>query len=60
MLSCLCLSTGGLRHVIWDKSRIGNMSDHTSLLEKSAVDRSSRLIIGISAVGTLALALLSL
>lgn len=51
---------GGLRHIAWDKHRIGNQADKTSLLENPTVDKSSRLILGISIVGTVALAIVSL
>ena len=50
---------GGLRHIIWDKQNIGNQSDKTSYLENEAVDRSSRILIAVSVVGTLGLAFLS-
>ena len=51
---------GGLRHIIWDKHKIGNQAEKTSLLDVPSVDRSSRIIIGTSIVGTLGLALISL
>lgn len=51
---------GGLRHIIWDKHSIGNQAEKTSLLDVPSVDKSSRIIIGISIVGTLGLALVSL
>ena len=51
---------GGLRHVIWDKHSIGNQADKTSLLENPSVDKSSRFIVGVSIVGTIALAIISL
>ncbi len=51
---------GGLRHIIWDKHSIGNQAEKTSLLDVPSVDRSSRIIIGTSIIGTLGLALISL
>jgi len=50
---------GGLRHVIWDKARYGNQADKGSPLENKAVDRSSKLLVGASALGTAALTVLS-
>ncbi|KAK9810451.1 hypothetical protein WJX72_010894 [[Myrmecia] bisecta] len=49
----------GVRHVVWDKHRIGKNSDHKSLLENETVDKTSRAIIATSLVGTAALALYS-
>lgn len=50
----------GLRHIIWDKHSIGDQADKHSLLENPKVDLSSKIVIGISAVGTAGLALLTL
>ena len=51
---------GGLRHIIWDKHSIGNQAEKTSFLDLPSVESSSKSIIGVSIVGTLGLALLSL
>lgn len=51
---------GGLRHVIWDKHRIGNQADKTSLLETPAVNLSSQIVIGTGIAGALLLACISL
>ncbi|CAK0755078.1 hypothetical protein CVIRNUC_002346 [Coccomyxa viridis] len=50
---------GGLRHVIWDKASYGNQANKSSPLENKAVDRSSKLLVGASALGTAALTILS-
>ncbi|BDA40950.1 probable succinate dehydrogenase cytochrome b560 subunit, mitochondrial [Coccomyxa sp. Obi] len=50
---------GGVRHVFWDKAKYGNQAEKNSALENSAVDRSSRLLVGASAIGTLALTVAS-
>ncbi|KAK9916571.1 hypothetical protein WJX75_004345 [Coccomyxa subellipsoidea] len=50
---------GGVRHVFWDKAKYGNQADKSSPLENSAVDRSSKLLVGASAIGTLALTVAS-
>ncbi|CAL8466763.1 g6299 [Coccomyxa elongata] len=50
---------GGVRHVFWDKAKYGNQAEKNSPLENSAVDRSSRLLVGASAIGTLALTVAS-
>lgn len=50
----------GLRHIAWDKHTIGKQADKSSLLERTAVDSSSRFIIGTSIAATLGLALYSI
>ena len=50
---------GGLRHLIWDQQKIGKQAAKTSMLEYSAVVKSSWAVIYASAAGTLALSVLS-
>lgn len=45
---------GGLRHLWWDEASHGRQIDHSSPLENSAVAKSSYVVAGVSAVGTLA------
>lgn len=40
---------GGLRHFLWDYSKIGNQADRTSLLELPKVEMSSKILLGASA-----------
>ncbi|MEW5319829.1 MAG: hypothetical protein WDW38_010954 [Sanguina aurantia] len=49
---------GGVRHLIWDKHKIGNMAKADSLLEVPAVELSSKVILGGSAVVAFLLAFL--
>lgn len=51
---------GGLRHIVWDKHRIGDQADKTSFLDIPSVDASSKAIIATSIVGTLGLAIFSM
>ena len=45
---------GGLRHLWWDVASHGAQAEHAGPLEKGAVDRSSYVVAGAAAVGTLA------
>lgn len=49
---------GGMRHIVWDKHKIGNMANANSLLEVPAVELSSKVILGGSAVVAFLLACL--
>ena len=49
---------GGLRHFVWDMSKIGNNADRTSLLEVPRVEISSKILLGSSAVLAIICALL--
>lgn len=40
---------GGLRHLLWDHTKIGNQTDKTSLLELPQVELSSKILFGASA-----------
>lgn len=40
---------GGLRHIVWDMSKMGNQADRTSLLEVPKVEISSKVILGAAA-----------
>lgn len=51
---------GGVRHIIWDHSKIGNQADKSSLLEISSVRTQSKVLIGGSAAASLLLALYSI
>lgn len=51
---------GGLRHILWDKSRLGNQADKDSYMDLPAVDLSSKIMFGATAVGTLGLAAYSI
>jgi len=50
----------GVRHIIWDKHSMGKQAEKKSYLENEAVDKSSKLILGTSIVGTLGLTVLQL
>jgi succinate dehydrogenase (ubiquinone) cytochrome b560 subunit len=41
---------GGMRHVVWDLHKIGKQTDATSLLETATVEKSSQILVGVSAV----------
>ncbi len=41
---------GGMRHVVWDVSKVGNQADRTSLLELPKVEVSSKVILGAGAL----------
>jgi len=45
---------GGLRHLWWDGASHGAQAEHAGPLEKGPIDRSSYVVAGVSAVGTLA------
>eukprot|EP00198_Chlamydomonas_reinhardtii_P000171 XP_001689506.1 succinate dehydrogenase subunit b560 [Chlamydomonas reinhardtii] len=49
---------GGLRHIVWDVSKIGNQADRTSLLELPKVEMSSKVLLGASAALALIAAVL--
>ena len=51
---------GGVRHIIWDKHSMGKQAEKKSYLENEAVNKSSKLIIYTSIVGTLGLTVLQL
>lgn len=48
----------GVRHIIWEKHKMGKQAEKKSYLENEAVDKSSRLIFATSIVGTLGLTVL--
>jgi succinate dehydrogenase (ubiquinone) cytochrome b560 subunit len=37
---------GGMRHFVWDLSKIGNQAEHNSLLETPTVELSSQILLG--------------
>mmetsp|Transcript_19126 Transcript_19126/g.49096 ORF Transcript_19126/g.49096 Transcript_19126/m.49096 type:complete len:223 (+) Transcript_19126:155-823(+) len=49
---------GGLRHLYWDYSKLGNNADKTSPLDMNVVPMSSKILIGASVVATLGVAAL--
>ncbi|KAL3139965.1 hypothetical protein ABBQ38_004252 [Trebouxia sp. C0009 RCD-2024] len=49
---------GGVRHIIWEKHRMGKQAEKKSYLENEAVNKSSRFIFATSIVGTLGLTVL--
>ncbi|PNH06074.1 Succinate dehydrogenase cytochrome b560 subunit, mitochondrial [Tetrabaena socialis] len=49
---------GGMRHIVWDVSKIGNQADRTSLLELPKVEISSKALFGAAAAISVVLALL--
>ncbi|KAK9815079.1 hypothetical protein WJX73_007094 [Symbiochloris irregularis] len=51
---------GGMRHLLWDKSKIGNQAEKKSYLDLPAVDKSSYVLFGATAAATLGLAVYSI
>ncbi|KAG2447242.1 hypothetical protein HYH02_007982 [Chlamydomonas schloesseri] len=49
---------GGLRHIVWEASKMGDQADRTSLLEVPKVEMSSKILLGASAALALIAAVL--
>ena len=47
---------GGVRHLVWDSSKIGNQVG-ASMLDRAAVEQSSYFLFGVSGFGSLLIAL---
>lgn len=47
---------GGVRHLVWDTSKIGNQVE-SSMLDRAAVEQSSYALFGFSGFGSLLIAL---
>ena len=47
---------GGVRHLVWDSSKVGNQVT-PSMLDRAAVEQSSYALFGVSGLGSLLVAL---